>query len=132
MSASSDPRSVPALISDLATQVTTLMRTEMRLLRAEISEKLGHLAGEAAEVAAGAICMLAALLILLQALVVAVAHIGHMGIGWASLIVGLVVAIIAAVLVRTGTKNIEDMNLTPQRTQEQLKRDAVAAKEQIS
>ena len=131
MSVSTDPRSVPALISDLAQQVTTLMQTEVRLLRAEMSEKLGQLGSGAAEVAAGAICLLAALMVLLQALVIGVSRIGDMGMGWASLIVGVVVAVIGAVLVKTGTSNLSPSNLTPERTQEQLKRDAQVAKEQM-
>jgi hypothetical protein len=142
MSVNSDPRSVPTLISDLAQQVTTLMQTEVRLLRAEMSEKLGQLGSGAAEVAAGAICLLAALLVLLQALVIAIARIGAdpadpaiqnsgIGMGWASLIVGVVVAGIGAFLVRNGTKNLSPSNLTPERTQEQLSRDAQVVKEQI-
>lgn len=131
MSMSTDPRSVPTLISDLAQQVTTLMQTEVRLLRAEMSEKLGQLGSGAAEVAAGAICLLAALLVLLQALVVGVAQIGDMGVGWASLIVGVVIAVIGALLVKAGSSNLSPSNLAPERTQEQLKRDAQVAKEQV-
>lgn len=131
MSAQTDPRSVPTLISDLTQQVATLIQTEIRLLRAEISEKLGQLGSGAAEVGAGAICLLAALMVLLQALVIGVSKIGDMGMGWASLIVGVLVAILGAILVKAGTNNLSPSNLTPERTQEQLRRDAMVAKEQL-
>ncbi len=130
MNPNGDPRSVPTLVSDLATQATTLIQTEMRLLKAEMSEKLGHVRNGAIEVVAGAICLLAALLVLLQALVVALAELG-LGAGWASLLVGVAVAVLGVILVRTGSSNMSVENLTPDRTQEQLSKDARVVKEQV-
>lgn len=125
-----DHRSIANLVSDLTEQGATLVRTEFQLLRAEMSEKLDQIRNGSLEIVAGSICLLAALLILLQALVVALANLG-LGAAWASLIVGGVVAIIGLVLVRMGTSNLSSSNLTPERTQEQLARDAHAVKEQL-
>ena len=97
MADTSDPRSLPQLVSDLTRDLTTLVKQEAELFRAEISEKLRQVGKGAGEVAAGAICLLAALLVLLQAVVVALAEV--IGAGWASLVVGVVVAIIGAILV---------------------------------
>jgi hypothetical protein len=130
MSANPDTRSVPTLVGDLIHQVTTLVQTEGRLLRAEMSNKISQAENGALAIVAGAILLLAALLVLVQALVVALAAMG-LGAGWASLLVGVVLAAIGAVLVKTGTSNLAPSNLTPERTQEQLKRDAQVAREQL-
>lgn len=125
-----DPRSVPSLISDLAQQATHLIQTEARLLRAEMSEKLTLIGTGTAEVAAGAICLLAALLVLLQALVVALAKAG-LGAGWASLLVGVVVALVGVFLIRNGSKSFDAKNLSPDKTQGQLRQDVQLAKDQV-
>ncbi|WP_028034706.1 phage holin family protein [Chelativorans sp. J32] len=130
MSSNDDPRGITTLISDLADQASTLVRTEFELLRTEMSEKLGQVKNGAIEVIAGAICLMAALLVLLQALIVALARLG-LGPAWASLLVGVVVAILGAILVRTGSSNMSASNLTPDRTQAQLDRDVRTVKEQI-
>lgn len=130
MSADPDTRSVPTLVGDLINQASSLIQTEFRLFRAEVSEKISQAENGALAIVAGAICLLAALLVLLQALIVALADLG-LGTGWASLVVGAVVAIIGAILVKTGTSNIDPSNLAPERTQEQLRRDTQVAKEQI-
>ncbi|RUU33047.1 phage holin family protein, partial [Mesorhizobium sp. M6A.T.Ca.TU.002.02.2.1] len=101
-----------------------------RLLRAEISEKISKAGAGAAEVLGGAICLLAALIVLLQALVIALASAG-LGAGWSSLLVGIVVAILGIILLRSGTKSMAPSELTPDRTQDQLKRDARVIKDQI-
>lgn len=125
-----DGRGLAALIGDLAQQVTTLVQTEGRLLRAEMSEKLSMAAAGAMEVLGGTICLLAALLVLLQALVIALANAG-LGAGWASLIVGVVVAVVGVFLVRSGASSINPSELSPERTQDQLKQDAEVIKEQL-
>ncbi len=91
------------------------MQTEGRLLRAELSEKMTKVGGLATEVLAGAICILAGLMVLLQALVIALANAG-LGAGWASLLVGIVVAGLGAILIRNGTANFSAAELTPERT----------------
>ena len=81
-------------------------------------------------VVAGAICLLAALMVLLQALVIALAETG-LGGGWASLIVGVVVAVLGVILVRNGTAGLDPGELEPERTRRQLEADARTLKEQV-
>ncbi len=100
------------------------------VLRAELSEKLTQIGTGAVEVLAGAICLLAALLVLLQALVIALANAG-MGAGWASLLVGLVVAGFGLILLRSGSAQLRPSELAPDRTQGQLASDARVVKEQM-
>ena len=140
MSQTSDPRSVPQLLSDLARELTTLFRKEGQLIRAELSEKVTQLQVGAGSAAAGAIILLVALNVLAGALVVAIARIGAdpvdpaiqdsgIGLGWASLIVGVLLAIIGAVLMKKGASNMS--NLTPERTVNQVSQDATMVKEQV-
>jgi hypothetical protein len=130
MSADQDGRSLATLVSDLAQQVTNLLQTEGRLLRAEVSEKAAKAGAGAVEVLAGALCLLAALMVLLQALVIALANAG-LGAGWSSLLVGIVVAVLGVFLLRSGTASMAPSELAPDRTQEQLKRDARVIKDQV-
>lgn len=122
-------RSIPQLLSDFTSDFTNLLRKESELVRAEFSEKLGQLARGGGEMAAGAICLLAALLVLLQALVIALSKL--MDPAWASLLVGVVVAIVGVVLLRAGAKTAQVSNLKPDRTVRQLEKDAQLAKEQV-
>jgi hypothetical protein len=131
MNDASDGRGLGTLVSDLAQQITTLLKTEGRLLRAELGENARKAGAGAIEVLGGAICILAALMVLLQALVIALANAG-MGAGWASLLVGVAVAVVGAILVRTGSAALNPSELTPDRTQEQLKLDARVVKDQIT
>ncbi|MER8422090.1 phage holin family protein, partial [Mesorhizobium sp. M1329] len=107
-----------------------LLQTESRLLRAEMSEKVSKAGAGAVEVIGGAICLLAALMVLLQALVIALASAG-LGAGWSSLLVGVVVAVLGVILLRSGKASMAPSELTPDRTQDQLKRDARVIKDQI-
>ena len=140
MSQTTDTRTVPQLLSDLARELTTLFRKEGQLIRAELSEKVSTLALGLGEAAAGAICLLVALNVLAGALVVAIARIGAdaadpaiqdtgIGLGWASLIVGVLLAAIGAFLLKKGAANMS--NLTPERTVNQVSQDASLVKEQV-
>jgi hypothetical protein len=124
-----DSRSVPELLGDLARSVPALVRQEAQLLRSEMSDKLTQVEVGLGSVVAGGILLFAALLILLQAIVIALTEI--MGPGWAALVVGLVVAVIGAVLLKKGADQMKVSNLMPERTTHQLKQDAELAKEQV-
>lgn len=127
----SDPRSVPELLSDLVSQTTTLFKKEGELIRAELSEKISQVIAAVGALAAGAVCLLVALGVLAFALVQGVARIGDMGEGWAALIVGVLVAIVGAVLLMKGKNDLEASNLSPSRTMHQVRRDTDLVKEQV-
>jgi hypothetical protein len=130
MNQNADSRSLATLVSDLAQQVTTLLQTEGRLLRAEMSEKLTKVGAGAIEVLGGAICLMAALIVLLQALVIALANAG-LGAGWASLLVGLIVSGLGIFLLRSGAASMKASDLAPELTQGQLKQDVGVIKERL-
>lgn len=123
-------RSVPELLGNLVNQVSTLFRKEVQLARAEVGEKVGQATGSIVSLAAGGVLLLAALMILLEAVVAFLAYLG-IPVPWARLIVGVVVALIGYALVRSGMSGLKTSNLVPNRTVEQLSRDAAVAKEQV-
>ena len=117
-----DMRTLPELVSQLTTDLASLVRKESELVRTEVGEKL-HSAGKAAgEIAAGGILLLAALGVLLAALVQGLSEYMHPA--FAALLVGVVVAALGGVLVRTGLKMLTPGNLTPDRSARQLRKDA--------
>jgi hypothetical protein len=124
-----DERSLKDLLADLTESVTTLLRQEIQLARAETSEKLTQVGVAIGAIAGGAILALAALIVLLQALVIGITEAGVPA-GWASLIVGVIVAVIAYILIHKGTNDLKASNLAPDRTMSSLKRDAQVVKEQ--
>ena len=124
-----DDRSFKDLIGDLSNSITTLFRKEIQLVRAETSEKVTQVGIALGSIAGGAILAMAALIVLLQALVIGITEMGVTA-GWASLIVGVIVAVIAYVLIHKGTSDLKASNLAPSRTVDSLKRDAQVAKEQ--
>jgi Putative Actinobacterial Holin-X, holin superfamily III len=124
-----DERSLKDLLVDLSNSITTLFRKEIQLVRAETSEKVTQVGVALGSIAGGAILALAALIVLLQALVIGIAEAGVPA-GWASLIVGIIVAVIAYILIHKGTSDLKASNLAPSRTVDSLKRDAQIAKEQ--
>ncbi|WP_062208796.1 phage holin family protein [Aureimonas sp. AU12] len=128
MSEPRDTRSVPDLIGDVLRETTELFRTEGKLIRAEISDKIAQVQVGGGSIAAGAICLLVALVVLAQALVIALAHV--VGAGWAALIVGVVIALVGVALLAKGKKDLETVSLTPDRTLQQLQKDGRLVKEQ--
>jgi hypothetical protein len=131
MSTDRDTRSVPTLVGDLLNQVSMLVQTEGRLLRTEMSNKISQAENGGLAIIAGAIFLLVALMVLVQALVVALTEMG-MDAGMASLLVGVVLALVGGILVMTGKSRLSPSKLAPEHTQKQLKRDARMAREQFT
>lgn len=123
-----ETRSVPDLLADVLREATELFRTEGRLIRAELSDKLGQMQLAGSSLVAGAICLLVSLIILAGALVTAMAK--YMDPAWAALLVGVIIAVIGVVLLAAGKKSLEAVNLAPERTLGQLQKDGQLAKEQ--
>ena len=115
-------RGLTDLIAQLGGDLAGLVRKESELIRAEVSEKLTAAGKAVADIAAGGLLLIAALLVLLQALVLALSKV--MDPIWAALLVGLGVAAVGYLLVRAGMKAISPTALKPDRTARQLKKDA--------
>ena len=113
---------VGALLSELIRSIQTLIRQELRLAQAEGSEKVNQVMAGAIGLVAGMLIAFAALLVLLQALVVALAD--YMDPAWASLVVGIGVAIVGFGLMKYGQSNLKGANLVPERTVKSMRADA--------
>jgi hypothetical protein len=126
-----DERSLGDLFSDLSRETTTLVRQEVQLAKAELTQSATEAARGIGMLVAGGAVAYAGLLFLLLAIVF-----GLIEAGWdawlSALIVGLVVVAIGAVLVLRARESLKPANLAPQKTVETLKEDAAWAKEQIT
>jgi hypothetical protein len=123
-----DPRGVGELVKDLAGQTSTLVRQELRLAQAEMTQK-GKLAGRGAGKLAGA--AVAALLMLgaLTALIVVVLD-SFLGLWLAVLIVVVLWGIVAAVLAQSGRNELRATTPPAPQTVETVKEDIQWAKTQ--
>lgn len=115
-------RPIPEIFTDLVGQVTTLVRKEGQLARAEISEKATRALTGIAMILLGAMLLIPALVILLQAAVM-----GLIGNGAdptaAALMVGGAIFVIGMVLGLIGWSWVKPSSLVPDKTIDQLKRD---------
>ena len=126
---SADPRSIPALISDLTTDLADLVRKEGELIRAEVTEKIQHATKAGQSLSIGAALLLGAFLVLLQALVLLLSK--FMDPVWASIVVGVVVGLVGFSLVRGAAKHVSPAELAPERSARQLQKDAQLVKGQV-
>lgn len=129
--ATSTPSDKPlsSLFSELAGETTTLVRKEVELARAEMSEKMGQAAAGAISLAAGGLVAFAGLIFLLLSATIGLSN-------WvsdwlAALIVGGVVALIGIFMVMAGKNRLSTENLQPKRTIETLQEDKQWAKSQL-
>lgn len=126
-----DNRSLSTLLGDLTGSIGTLFRKEIDLAKAEVSEKLTGALIALGAIAAGLAMILAALIVLLQAVVLGLTEAG-LPAGWAALIVGVVVAGLGYLSINRGAAALSATKLAPRRTVEALEKDVNAVKEQVS
>jgi Putative Actinobacterial Holin-X, holin superfamily III len=126
-----DERSLGDLFSDLSRETTTLVRQEVQLAKAELTQSATEAVRGIGMLVAGGAVAYAGLLFLLLAVVF-----GLIEAGWdawlSALVVGLVVVAIGGVLVLRARESLKPANLAPRRTVETLKEDQEWAKEQIT
>lgn len=121
-------KSAGGLLTEALSHISSLLRKEVDLARAEVNENLKS-AGVAIGLIVGAIVVaLTALNVLSAALVAALTEAG-IAAGWASLIVGVGLAIIAYVMIQKGTNDLKLSSLAPSRTAKNVQRDAQTVKE---
>ena|SRR5579863_5301436 len=124
-------RSISDIFSDVVVQFTSLVQSEARLARAEISENIGKAATGLGFVVGGAVLLIPALVILLNAAVAALTERGHLAPYWSALIVGGAVLIVGGLLLAFGTSRLRLASMIPSRTVHQIQRDATVAKRQF-
>ncbi len=121
---------LPRAVSDVVGDLADLVQKELRLARAELSEKItAKLQAGIWMSAAGLLGMIAGLFAL-QAVVFAIASYGY-PMHWSCLIVAGVVAAIGLMAYLKGRSDAQE-ELAPSRTINQMKRDISTVKEQLS
>ena len=121
--------SLGELFGSLTNDLSQLVRSEMELARVEIREEAGKAGKAAGMLGAGALAAYLALILLTSAAAWGLAEV--VDAGWAFLIVGLVVAAVAAALLLTGRKKLGDVRPVPDQTVDTLKEDARWARAQV-
>jgi len=124
-------RSVPDLLGDLVNQTTTLVRKEVQLARAELSEKVSTVGAAGMSLGIGAALLLGALIALMQGAIALLVEVFGLSPTLSALIVAAVTGLIGFLVLRGGLAKLQNFNLTPDRTVAQLSRDAQVAKEQV-
>jgi hypothetical protein len=134
MYSNKEDRSFGSLFAELTQETTTLVQQEVALAKAEMSEKISQVGSGLATLIIGGFILFAGLLKLLDAAIYGIAELLPSDLSpWlAALIVGVIVAIIGAVMLQKGRSNLQAGNLAPQRTAESLRRDKEFVKEQIN
>jgi uncharacterized membrane protein YqjE len=121
---------LPHAFSEVVADIADLFQNELRLAKAEISEKITTKLTAGIWMSAAGVLALMALFILLQALIFAIASAG-IAMHWSCLIVAVGLSVIAAAAFFKGRADAQD-DLTPDRTIHQIKRDISTAKEQLT
>lgn len=126
-----DVRSISRLFGAALENMSKLIRTEVQLARAEVTEK-------ASKAAVGAGMLFGAMLLLIPALVLFLmalaAWLVHQGLSpvTAHLLSGFVAVIGSAILAYVGLQRLKPSELTPRETIREVERDIAAAKEMTS
>jgi hypothetical protein len=121
-------KSTGGLLSDALAHISALLRNEVDLARAEVDENLKSAAVALGLLVGAIVIALTALNVLVAALVAALTEAGIEA-GWAALIVGVVLAVIAFGMAYKGINDLKLSSLAPTRTARNVKRDARAVKE---
>lgn len=130
MQVNKEDRSIGELFADLAKESSVLVRQEVALAKAEMSQKAGEVGKDIGFLAVGGLVLYAGLLAIIAAIIIVL---GTVGVPWwlSALLVGLIVAGVGYFLVQKGLKALKRENLAPSQTIQTLKEDAEWAKEQV-
>lgn len=122
--------SLGQLFTELSDDMSTLVRQELELAKAETVQKVSRATRSVILMVAGGLLAYAGFIALVIAAAIAL---GSLMPYWlSSLIVGLVVIVIGGLLVMSGRSSLTNLSLVPENTVESLKQDARWAKEQVS
>jgi hypothetical protein len=114
--------SVGELIGNISNDLSQLFRQEVELAKVELKQEAGKAGKAAGSLGAAAFAGYLAVVLLSFAVVFGLANV--MDAGWAALIVGVVWAIVGAVLYSTGRKQLKTVDPVPRRTVDTIKEDA--------
>jgi hypothetical protein len=119
-------KGVVDIAGDALKEIAVLLQTELQLLRVELAEKLTFTALSVALIGAGAVLLMATIVLLLQA---AVTGLVAYGFSWsiATLMVATATLITGAGLIWLGINRLSLARLAPSKTLDQLQKDSSIA-----
>jgi uncharacterized membrane protein YqjE len=129
--AASDTRPLATLLTQIVSDLSFLLQTEIRLAKVELSEKASQVANGGIFLGTAAVFSLAGLFILLLA-AVRWLEVAGLADRWGYLLVGVITAGIGIALALKGANSLKPSTLAPDRTIEQIKADYTVAKEHVS
>ncbi len=121
---------LPRALSDVVSDLADLFQKEIRLARAELSEKLSLKIQAGVWILAAAALGLFALLVLVQAAIFGIASGFGIALHWSCLAVAALLAVMAAAAFAKGRADAKE-ELSPTRTIYQVKQDIATVKEQL-
>ena len=128
MSVQNDVHSIAELVGDAFSDLSQLVQNEMRLARAELSEKISQAGMGAAFLGVAAVVMIPALVLLLIAAALWLVQMGLSPVA-AHIAAAVAGAVVSIVLAMIGLNRLKPEKLTPNITMQQMRRDVAAAKE---
>jgi hypothetical protein len=123
--------SLPNAFSRVITDLADLMQKEMRLARAELSEKLSITIRAGVWMAVAAVLAILAALLVVQACVLGLSAATGIALHWSSLIVAALLAAGGGAAFAKGKADVPEQ-LAPDRAINQVKQDIAVAKEQFT
>ena len=125
-----DDLTIVSALKDLFADLSDLVKKEVRLARAEVSETISNGLQAGIWMAAAGLLGLIALLVLIEAIIFGLASLG-LGPAWASLIVALALAAAAAGAFFYG-RSLMRAAAKPKRFVQQMNQDIAAVREQLT
>jgi uncharacterized membrane protein YqjE len=122
--------SIGSLLTELTDDMGRLVRQEIELARVETTQKISRATRSIILMVAGGLVAYAGFITLLIAAAIALG--AFMPYWLSSLLVGVVVLVVGAILLGSGRSSLSNMTVVPEETVESIKEDARWAKEQVS
>jgi len=110
-------------LSRVFTDVSDLLRSELTLVKAELSESVENAKTGAASMAIGVAIIIPGVMLLIAASSLALAAFTGLQLWSSSFIVGAIVTAIGAILLLSAKSKLSAENMNPSRTQSMLKKD---------
>jgi hypothetical protein len=124
-------RGIGELFGQLSQDMTMLVRQEVQLARAEMSQKLSRLTANLVSVVAGGFVAYLGGLALVAALILGLNDLANISPWVSALIVGAVLAIAGYAMLRRGLDELKRVDIAPRRTVENIRDDVQAIKDDV-
>ncbi|MFL5401616.1 MAG: phage holin family protein [Gemmatimonadales bacterium] len=124
-------RSIGELFGQLSQDMTLLVRQEIQLARAEMTDKISRLTANLVSVVAGGFVAYVGALALVAALILGLQDLANISPWVSALIVGAVLAIAGYAMLRKGLGELKQVDLAPRRTVENIRDDVQSIKDDV-